>query len=35
MTGPAEALMLAIAGRGVALGELDGPGVRTLRSRLG
>lgn len=34
VTGPAEALMLAIAGRGVALGELDGPGVGILRGRL-
>jgi uncharacterized protein (TIGR03083 family) len=32
--GPAEALVLAMAGRKVALSELDGPGVRLLRSRL-
>jgi len=34
LSGPAEALMMAMAGRVVALGELDGPGVRMLRSRL-
>jgi uncharacterized protein (TIGR03083 family) len=34
LTGPAEALMLAMAGRGMALGELNGPGVPILRSRL-
>jgi uncharacterized protein (TIGR03083 family) len=32
--GPAEALLLAMTGRKVALSELDGPGVRLLRSRL-
>ena len=32
--GPAEALVLAMTGRKVALSELDGPGVRILRSRL-
>jgi uncharacterized protein (TIGR03083 family) len=32
--GPAEALVLAMTGRKVALTELDGPGVRILRSRL-
>jgi uncharacterized protein (TIGR03083 family) len=32
--GPAEALVLAMTGRKVALSELDGPGVRLLRSRL-
>jgi uncharacterized protein (TIGR03083 family) len=32
--GPAEALMMAMTGRAVALGELDGPGVRMLRNRL-
>ncbi|GLY97675.1 maleylpyruvate isomerase family mycothiol-dependent enzyme [Actinoplanes sp. NBRC 103695] len=35
LAGPAEALMMALTGRGVALGELDGPGVRVLRDRLG
>jgi uncharacterized protein (TIGR03083 family) len=34
VTGPAEALMLAMTGRGVALAELDGPGVPILRNRL-
>lgn len=34
VTGPAEALMLAMTGRGVALSELDGPGVAVLRRRL-
>ena len=34
VTGPAEALMLAMTGRGVALNELDGPGVPILRNRL-
>jgi uncharacterized protein (TIGR03083 family) len=34
VTGPAEALMLAMTGRGVALSELDGPGVPILRNRL-
>jgi len=33
--GPAEALAMAISGRAVALGELDGDGVATLRGRLG
>ena len=32
--GPAEALMMAMTGRAVALGELDGPGVPVLRGRL-
>ena len=32
--GPAEALMLAMTGRTVALAELDGPGVAILRNRL-
>ena len=32
--GPAEALLMAIAGRRQALGELDGPGLQTLRSRV-
>jgi uncharacterized protein (TIGR03083 family) len=34
VAGPAEALMLAMTGRGVALIELDGPGVPILRNRL-
>jgi uncharacterized protein (TIGR03083 family) len=34
LSGPAEALMMAMTGRAVALGELDGPGVRVLRNRL-
>jgi uncharacterized protein (TIGR03083 family) len=34
VAGPAEALMLAMTGREVALSELDGPGVAVLRSRL-
>ena len=34
VTGPAEALMLALTGRKVALTELDGPGVPILRNRL-
>lgn len=34
LAGPAEALMLAMTGRTVALGELDGPGVALLRGRL-
>jgi uncharacterized protein (TIGR03083 family) len=34
ITGTGEALLLAIAGRGVALGDLSGTGVETLRSRL-
>jgi len=34
VTGPAEALMLAMTGRPVALGELDGPGVRVLAGRI-
>ena len=33
VAGPAEALMLAITGRSVALTDLDGPGVPILRSR--
>jgi uncharacterized protein (TIGR03083 family) len=35
VTGPAEALMMALTGRRVVLGELDGPGVRVLADRLG
>jgi uncharacterized protein (TIGR03083 family) len=34
LAGPAEALMLAMTGRTVALGEMDGPGVPILRNRL-
>ncbi|WP_189079132.1 maleylpyruvate isomerase family mycothiol-dependent enzyme [Mangrovihabitans endophyticus] len=34
VAGPAEALMMAMTGRAVVLGELDGPGVRLLRDRL-
>ena len=34
VTGPAEALMMAMTGRPVALRELDGPGVPTLADRL-
>ncbi len=34
VAGPAEALMLAMTGRGVVLPELDGPGVPILRNRL-
>jgi uncharacterized protein (TIGR03083 family) len=34
VAGPAEALMMAAAGRRVALTELDGPGVRELARRL-
>jgi uncharacterized protein (TIGR03083 family) len=34
VAGPAEALLMAVTGRPVALGELDGPGVPVLRDRL-
>ena len=34
VAGPAEALMMAAAGRRVALADLDGPGVRLLARRL-
>jgi uncharacterized protein (TIGR03083 family) len=34
LAGPAEALMMAVAGRPVALADLDGPGVRVLARRL-
>jgi uncharacterized protein (TIGR03083 family) len=34
LAGPAEALMMAVAGRPVALSDLDGPGVRILARRL-
>jgi hypothetical protein len=32
--GPGEVVLLAIAGRNVAVDELSGPGVATLRPRL-
>jgi len=35
LSGPAEALVLAMTGRRVALAELDGDGVPILRNRLG
>jgi uncharacterized protein (TIGR03083 family) len=34
VTGPAEALMMAMTGRPTALADLDGPGVPTLGARL-
>jgi uncharacterized protein (TIGR03083 family) len=34
VAGPAEALMMAMTGRPVVLGELDGPGVRVLAARI-
>jgi uncharacterized protein (TIGR03083 family) len=34
LAGPAEALMMAVAGRRVGLADLDGPGVRVLAGRL-
>ena len=34
VAGPAEALVMAMCGRSVALRELDGPGVRVLEGRL-
>ena len=34
VTGPAEAILLAATGRSVALEDLDGEGVVTLRSRM-
>jgi uncharacterized protein (TIGR03083 family) len=34
VAGPAEALMMAMTGRPVALGDLDGPGVRLLAARI-
>lgn len=34
VTGPAEALLMAAAGRPVALEDLDGPGLATFRSRV-
>lgn len=33
--GPGEALLMAVSGRPTALDELDGPGLETLRSRVG
>lgn len=35
VSGPAEALMMAMTGRAPVLGEIDGPGVRILAARLG
>jgi uncharacterized protein (TIGR03083 family) len=35
VSGPGEAVLMAIAGRPQALGELSGPGVPTLRERVG
>ena len=35
VAGPSEALAMALSGRSVALADLDGPGVATLRDRLG
>lgn len=35
VTGPGEALLLAMTGRPAALADLDGPGVATLARRLG
>lgn len=34
LTGPAEAILMAVTGRASALGELDGPGVPVLAARL-
>lgn len=34
VSGPGEALLMAITGRAVALDELDGPGLSTLRTRV-
>ncbi len=34
VTGPSEALAMAVSGRAVALNDLDGPGVGVLRQRL-
>jgi len=34
VTGPAEALMMAMTGRASVLGEIDGPGVRVLAARI-
>ncbi|MGI8612697.1 MAG: hypothetical protein ACR2KL_01910 [Nocardioidaceae bacterium] len=35
ITGPSEALAMAVSGRAVALNDLGGPGVDLLRPRLG
>ncbi|MFL6078330.1 MAG: maleylpyruvate isomerase family mycothiol-dependent enzyme [Ornithinibacter sp.] len=35
VTGPAEALLMAVAGRPHALGDLSGPGLTTLQQRVG
>ncbi len=35
ITGPAEAVLMAVTGRASALGELDGPGVAVLARRFG
>ena len=35
VSGPAEALLMAMAGRPIALAELSGPGLDTLKQRLG
>ncbi|MFI5624973.1 maleylpyruvate isomerase family mycothiol-dependent enzyme [Nocardioides sp. NPDC051685] len=35
VSGPSEALAMALAGRAVAVADLDGPGVATLRERVG
>ncbi|MEU6134250.1 hypothetical protein [Nocardioides sp. NPDC047086] len=35
VAGPSEALAMALSGRTVALVDLDGPGVETLRKRVG
>ncbi|MER7560447.1 maleylpyruvate isomerase family mycothiol-dependent enzyme [Nocardioides sp. NPDC126508] len=35
VSGPSEALAMALSGRAVALADLDGPGVATLRERVG
>jgi uncharacterized protein (TIGR03083 family) len=35
VSGPSEALAMALSGRSAALADLDGPGVATLRERIG
>jgi uncharacterized protein (TIGR03083 family) len=35
VTGPGEALLMAMSGRAAALADLSGPGLRTLAERLG
>lgn len=35
VTGPGEALLMAMSGRPTALADLDGPGLATLAERLG